>query len=173
KKYNKQKNKEKKTKKNVINKEDKENKNEEIKYEKYEAIINQVDKTSNNMKEKELEEKSTASFLEYLDNNDLLDDYLADHQPFVDYIVDDSPRMIWEHGEGYLPIFLKNAGDSEEKLADYLLKNEKEITKATNIADLDTYRDIKKKYSNSNKLAKTSKYLGRVGTALGLAGVVY
>ncbi|HLR52726.1 MAG TPA: hypothetical protein VK072_07625, partial [Candidatus Avamphibacillus sp.] len=166
-------NQEKPSSRDVINKAYEEYKNGDIEYEQYEAILNQVDKTSNNMNEKELEEKSTASFLEYLDNNDLLDDYLADHQPFVDYIVDDSPRMIWEHGEGYLPIFLKNAGDSEEKLADYLLKNEKEITKATNIADLDTYRDIKKKYSNSNKLAKTSKYLGRVGTALGLAGVVY
>ena len=145
----------------------------EIGYEQYVAILDQVERTSSNMNEKQLEEQTTASFLEYLDNNDLLDKYLEDHQPFVEYVVDKMPSMVWKHGEGYIPVFIKNAGESEKKLADYLMKQEKEIIKATKIADLDAYRDIKKKYANAEKLSKTSKYLGRAGKAFGWAGVSY
>ncbi|MEJ8778594.1 T7SS effector LXG polymorphic toxin [Pseudogracilibacillus sp. ICA-222130] len=51
----------------------------EIGYEQYVAIIGQVEQTNSNMNKGRLEEQTIANFLDYLDKNGMLDDYVADN----------------------------------------------------------------------------------------------
>ncbi|WP_269410541.1 T7SS effector LXG polymorphic toxin [Lentibacillus daqui] len=157
----------------VVNKAYTEFKNGEIDYDQFTAILNVVKSTNGNMSEEELKEESTDSFIKYLEDHDMLEQYLDDHQTFAEYVVKKMPKMLWEHAEGYLPIFLKKSGLSRKELADYLMESEKEISSRTKVADLNFYREIKDTYKQSDKLLQFSKYAKGAGKAFGWAGVGY
>src|SRR5690625_17261 len=95
----------------VVNKAYQEFKNGDIMYDRYTAILNSVKNTSGNMSEEELKENTTESFIEYLEDRGMLEQYLDDHQNWAEYAVKKMPETLWKHGEGYLPIFLKKSGE--------------------------------------------------------------
>ena len=141
--------------KNVINKAFTDYKNGDIKYDQYLSILNEVDKTNGNMNQKQLTEESTGSFIKYLDDNDLLEQYLGDHKPFAHHVVESVP----ETAKDTIETFLYALGYNKKQIADYLKKSEDAIRVAVDKPDPKASKDIKDTYKQSKELYKYGKYV--------------
>jgi len=155
----------------VVNKAYQEFKDGDITYDRYTAILNSVKNTSGNMNEEELKENTTESFIEYLEDRGMLEQYLEDHQTWAEYAVKKMPETLWKHGEGYLPIFLKKSGVSRKELADYLKESDKDITSRMKIEDPNFTKEVNDTYKQADRLSKYAKFAKGAGKALGWAGV--
>ncbi|WP_373895115.1 T7SS effector LXG polymorphic toxin [Virgibacillus sp. CBA3643] len=64
----------------VVNKAYQEFKDGDITYDQYTAMLGSVKNTSGNMSEEKIKENTTDSFIEYLEDRGMLEDYLEDHE---------------------------------------------------------------------------------------------
>src|SRR5690625_1404463 len=147
--------------KDVVNKAYQEFKDGDIKYVQYIAILDSVKNTSGNMNRVDLEEESTESFIKYLEDHDMLNQYVGDHKPFAHYVVASVPSA----ARGSLKTFLEKLGYNQKDIANYLKKHEKEIRSAVNIPDPKSSKAIKDAFSQSKGFLKYADYVKGAGWA--------
>ena len=68
----------------VVNKAYQEFKDGDIEYDQYIAILDSVKNTSENMSEEKIKENTTDSFIAYLEDRGMLEDYLNEHATFAE-----------------------------------------------------------------------------------------
>jgi len=126
--------------KDVVNKAYQEFKDGDIKYVQYIAILDSVKNTSGNMNRVDLEEESTESFIKYLQDHDILDQYVEDHKPFAHHVVDTVPSA----ARGSLKTFFEKLGYNRKEMADYLRNSDEKIKSVVNKTDSKFLREISK-----------------------------
>src|SRR5690625_3733175 len=137
----------------------------EMEYDQFIAILGSVKNTSGNMSGNKLKEESTESFIKYLEDRGMLDQYVSDHKPFAHYVVDSVPSA----ARGSLKTFLEKLGYNKKEMAEYLMKSEEEIISAVNIKDPKYSKAIKDAFRQSKEFSKYANYVK--GGSWALAGL--
>ncbi|GGK05352.1 hypothetical protein GCM10007063_29710 [Lentibacillus kapialis] len=157
----------------VVNKAYQEFKNGDITYDRYTAILDSVKNTSGNMSEEKIKENTTESFIEYLEDRGMLEDYLEEHETVAKYVVDSMPSMLTQYVKGSVPIFLKKLGYDQLKLAEKLMESDEIAKQVANKSDPKFSKEIMKTLKKSDDFYKYAKYLKGAGWVLGGAGYIY
>ncbi|MBP1971419.1 putative DNA-binding ArsR family transcriptional regulator [Virgibacillus natechei] len=157
----------------VVNKAYQEFKDGDITYDQYTAILNSVKNTSGNISEEKIKENTTESFIEYLEDHGMLEDYLEEHETVAKYVVDNMPSMLTKYVQGNVPIFLEKLGYDKLKLAERLMESDKIAREVANKSDPKFTREIMETLKKSSHFYKYAEYLKGSGWILGGAGYIY
>lgn len=100
----------------VVNKAYKEFKDGDITYDRYTAILDSVRNTSENMSEEKIKENTTDSFIEYLEDHGMLEDYLEEHETVAEEL---KIENLDSETKGYLDRIEEAYKNGELNNADY------------------------------------------------------
>src|SRR5690625_5257083 len=100
----------------VVNKAYQEFKDGDITYDQYTAILASVKNTSENMSEEKIKENTTDSFIEYLEDRGMLEDYLNEHATVAEEL---KIENLDSETKGYLDRIKEAYKNGELNNADY------------------------------------------------------
>ena len=121
--------------------------------------MSSVRNTDGSINVDELKDEESKIFVEYLEDRQMLEQYVTDNPNFIEYALENLPKIGWEATPGVLGIFAKRVGTTMKELADYISDGTAKLKKASN--DL------------VDKAGKVLKYGKAVGPAFGAAGMGY
>ncbi|WP_077596322.1 T7SS effector LXG polymorphic toxin [Oceanobacillus kimchii] len=125
------------------------------------SILSSVSKTKGNINEDNINSEEAKILIEYLEDKKMLDQYVTDNPNFVDYVVNNLPRVAWEATPGALAVFADKLGKTMNELAAYL----------TNVVSTDALKNTSS--SLIDKAGKVAEYGKAAGPAFGTIGFGY
>ncbi|MBT2598932.1 MULTISPECIES: T7SS effector LXG polymorphic toxin [unclassified Oceanobacillus] len=147
--------------KDVINLAYSEFENGDIDKETFYSILSSLSKTKGSINEDNINNEEAKILIEYLEDKKMLDQYVTDNPNFVDYVVNNLPRVAWEATPGALAVFADKLGKTMNELAAYL----------TNVVSTDALKNTSS--SLIDKAGKVAEYGKAAGPAFGTIGFGY
>ncbi|MEC5425188.1 T7SS effector LXG polymorphic toxin [Virgibacillus sp. C22-A2] len=148
--------------KEVINLAYKEFANGKIDEETFYSILSSVEKTDGNVNADQLQNNDYKVLIEYLEERQMLEEYVASNKSFAEYVLNNLPRIGWEATPGAIAIFADRLGLTMKDVAKYLGDEPVPLTKAS--------KDLLDK---AGQILKYGKVIGPVFAAAGFSYGMY
>lgn len=148
--------------KDVIQRAYKEFANGEIDEETFYSILSSVKNTDGNGNFEQLQGSDYKVFIEYLEDRQMLEDYVISNKSFAEYVLNNLPMIGYEATPGAIAILAERVGLTMKDVAKYLGDEPVPLTEAS-----------KELFDKAGKILKYGKAVGPAFTTVGFAYGMY
>gem|GEM_PF-4606207 len=136
--------------------------NGEIDEETFYSILSSVRKTDANGNFEQIQGNDYKVLIEYLEDREMLENYVASNKNFAEYVLNNLPKIGWEATPGAIAIFAERLGLTMKDVAKYLGDEPVPVTKAS-----------KELMNKAGQILKYGKVVGPFFTVAGLSYGMY